>query len=332
MKGFRNHMEDWMCQYKIDKLKIHGQGKWRGQRYPHILPQDLWFLNMWDGICFKAVKHFDQSQIRWHDQKHNLLSSQILCINLFFPLREHPDLLKLWLSSRLADVEEVTDLDFEYIGPDDTQEPSGYRNYFKEEGSRGQNRTSADVAVIWRDSKGSKNLLLLEFKFTEGDFGACSRYPNMDSKRCYSSREIIRSPHTQCYRAQVGRLYWHFILADDSPFRQELLTSEVYCPFRYDFYQLMRNQLLAHCIQRDPEEHYKKVEFGVMYHTDNERLTNMSRPFNKEKDPLKAWHKLLISPDSFHVFTIQGFLESVGSNLPSDLVDWRKYLEEKYLL
>jgi len=332
MKDFRNRMEDWMHRYKTEKLKLHEQGKWRGRQYPHILPQDLWFLNMWEGVCFKAVKYFDKSQIRWHAQKHNLLSSQILCINLFFPLREHPELLKLWLSSRLADVEEVTDLDFEYIGPDDPQEPSGYRNYFNEEGSRGQNRTSADVAVTWRNSEGSKNLLLLEFKFTEANFGVCSRYPNMDSKRCLSSREVVRSPRTKCYRAQVGRHYWDYISAGNSPFRQELLTAEGYCPFRYDFYQLMRNQLLAHCIQTDPKEHYNKVDFSIMYHTDNDRLMIMSRPFNKEKDPLKAWQKLLSYPDTFHVFTIQGLLEVVGGNLPSNLVDWRKYLEQKYRL
>ena len=332
MKDFRNRMEDWMRRYKTEKLKLHEQGKWRGRQYPHILPQDLWFLNMWEGVCFKAVKYFDKSQIRWHAQKHNLLSSQILCINLFFPLKEHLELLKLWLSSRLADVEEVIDLDFEYIGPDDPQEPSGYRNYFKEAGSRGQNRTSADVAVTWRNSKGSKNLPLLELKFTEPNFGECSRQGNPDRRRCLSSREVVRSPHTQCYRTEVGRPYWDIILGSDSPLRQDLLTAEAFCPFRYDFYQLMRNQLLAHCIQRDPEVNYDRVEFGVMYHADNEMLMHMRRPFDKEKNPLKAWRSFLIDPDSFHSFTIQELLETIEPKLPVDLVDWRRYLEERYLL
>jgi len=107
MKSFRSQMEDWMCQYKVDKLQIQEHGKWRGQQYPHILPQDLWFLNLWEETCFRAVKYFDKLQIKWHDQKHNLLSSQILCINLFFPLREHPELLKLWPCSSLVGVERV---------------------------------------------------------------------------------------------------------------------------------------------------------------------------------------------------------------------------------
>ena len=94
----------------------------------------------------------------------------------------------------------------------------------------------------------------------------------------------------------------------------------------------MRNQVLAHCIQRDPEMNYDKVKFGVMYHSDNETLMNMGRPFDREKDPLKAWQKLLREPDTFHSFTIQQLLDTIEPKLPVDLVDWRRYLKEKYLL
>jgi len=58
----------------------------------------------------------------------------------------------------------------------------------------------------------------------------------------------------------------------------------------------------------------------------------MIRPFDKEKNPLKAWRKLLRDPDTFHSFTIQEFLETIEPKLPLDLVGWRRYLEEKYLL
>lgn len=321
-----------MCHYKTDTLKVPEQGTWGRRYYPHLLPQHSWVLNLWEGICFKAVEHFAQSQISWHDQKYNLLSSQILRVNLFFPLKDHPDLLKLWLSSDLADVQVVTGLDFEYVGPDDLQDASGYRNYLKESGSRGQNRTSADVAITWHDSKQSTNLLLLEFKFTEPNFGECSRQGNPDRRRCLSSREIVRSPQRQCYRAEVGRRYWDIILSSDSPLRQDLLTIEAFCPFRYDFYQLMRNQLLAQCIQKDPEVNYNKVEFGVMYHADNEMLMHMRRPFHEEKDPLKAWRTLLRNPVTFHSFTIQELLETIEPKLSADLVNWRRYLKEKCLL
>lgn len=132
--------------------------------------------------------------------------------------------------------------------------------------------------------------------------------------------------------AEVGRLYWDIILASDSPFRQDRLTVEAICPFRYDFYQLMRNQVLAHCIQRDRELNYGKVEFGVMYHGDNDKLMDMRRSFDGEKDPIKAWQKLLRKPSTFHSFTIQRFLSTIEPKLPVDLVNWRRYLKEKHLL
>ncbi len=332
MKSFRSRMADWVHQYKIDKLQIKEHGKWRGQQYPHILPQDLWFLNLYEGSSFDAVKYFDKLRIKWHDQKHNLLSSQILCINLFFPLWNHPDIFKFWLSSHFADVQKVTNIDFEYIGPRDEYDPSGYRNYLNEPGNRGQNRTSSDVAVTWQDSKQNTNLLLLEFKFIEPNFGECSKQGNPNRKRCMSSKEIVQSPKTQCYRAELDRRYWNIILADNSPLIQDLLTTEDHCPFRYDFYQLMRNQILAHCIQRDQEMCYNNVEFGVMYHAENEALMRMSRPFGGESNPLKAWQKLLKYPDTFHSFTVQQFLETIEPRLPAGLTDWRKYLSEKYLL
>lgn len=63
MKGFRNQIENWMCQYKIDKLKVPGQGKWKRRYHPHILPQASWVLNLWDGIAYQAVKHFAQNKL-----------------------------------------------------------------------------------------------------------------------------------------------------------------------------------------------------------------------------------------------------------------------------
>ena len=77
---------------------------------------------------------------------------------------------------------------------------------------------------------------------------------------------------------------------------------------------------------------YDRVEFGVMYHTDNDKLIDMRRSFAGEKNPIKAWQKLLRDPDTFHSFTIQGLLETIEPKLPVDLVDWRRYLKEKYLL
>ena len=316
-------MEKHQIEYKTKVLGIEQMGRWRGRHYPHIMPEDSWSLNLWEVISYEAIKYFAQSEIAWHIQKHNLLSSQIMCVNLFFPLKEYLNILKTWLSCHF-DVQNVVILDFEYIGPKG-------KNYFKEDGGRGQNRTSSDLAITWQDKEGKKNMLLLEFKFTEPDFGQCSKAGNPDHKRCLSAKKVVASPQTECYRVEKKeRRYWEYILSSDSPFQKELLTKESYCPFRYDFYQLMRNQLLAHCIQSDPEEDFNRVGFGVIYDAHNEVLTRMSRPFGGERNPLKAWPNLLKNPNTFHVFTVQEFLNTIEPKLHGDLVNWRMYLKQRY--
>ncbi len=323
---FRSVMEARMVQYKNEVLKEQGEGKWRGGCYPHILPEEKWQLNLFEGIRNLAVEEFEKNEIAWHQQKHNLLSGQVLCANLFFPLREHLDVLKPFLSRSFGNVETVIWLDLEYVGPHNED------HYFGEKGGRGQNRTSSDVAITWEDKESDRNLLLLEFKFVESHFGGCSKRPGQDLSLCNSVEKVIAAPKENCYRARVGRKYWDIILSHDSPLRKEALTTEKYCLFRYDFYQLMRNQLLAHCIENDPEAGFKRVDFGVMYHADNEALLTMARPFDGEKDPLKAWLKLLKDPSKskFHTFTIQEFLRTVDRNLPENLSSWRNFLRQKY--
>lgn len=308
-------MREQQARYKTATLGITAQGKWRGKEYPHILPKDCWSLNLWEEISYKAILNFEKSAIAWHKYKHNLLSSQVICVNIFFPLKKHLDVLEPWLSSHFGDVESVVDLDFEYIGPEST-------NYFGETGSRGQNRTSSDVSITWLDKAKRKNMLLLEFKFTQPDFGQCSKQGNPKPERCFYSRKVVAFPQTECYRVEdKKRRYWEYVLSSNSPFRREVLTTERFCPFRYDFYQLMRNQLLAHRIQSDPEAVFDRVEFGVIYHADNDKLLRMSHPFGGERNPLEAWPTLLRNPHTFHAFTVQDLISTIEERLPDPLIE-----------
>ena len=323
MQDFKEQMKEDQTEYKTKVLRITEMGKSAiGNPYPHLIPNTKWEYNLWEGVREEAPHYFRKKGIAWHRQRHNLLSSQIMCVNLFFPLKEHLDVLKPWLFSQFPDVEKVTDLDFEYIGPE---------NYFRELGGRGQNMTSSDLAITWLDGAKRRNMLLLEFKFTEPDFGQCSKRQNPNPNRCLSSKKVVASPKTQCHRAELGRTYWDIILSRDSPVLKKCLTAARYCPFRYDFYQLMRNQLLAHCIQSDSKSGFDKVKFGVIYHVDNDDLLRMSHPFGGERNPLKAWPTLLRNPETFHASTVQDFLRTIKkASLPDDLTGWRTYLEKRY--
>lgn len=323
MQDFFERMKEHQIKYKAEVLGIAEMGaSKRGNLYAHLLPKGSWDYNLWEGIRNEARSYFGAKGIAWHDQNYNLLSSQALCINVFFLFRRHLDILGKFISQYFTDLEKVIDLDFEYIGP---------KNYFKERGGRGQNRTSSDVAVLWLDKEKRGRMLLLEFKFTETGFGECGQKNNPLPKRCLNSSKVISSPQRECYRAEVGRTYWSRILSSDSPFRKELLTAESFCPFRYDFYQLMRNQLLAHCIQSDPSSCLARVDFGVFYHSENQALVEMPHPFSGERNPLKAWPKVLKNPDTFHTFTMQDFLKTIEPYLSDTLLGWRSYLKQRYV-
>ena len=311
-RTFYEEMKAKMVTYKTDNMDI----------YEHILPARQWTLNLWSGIRRTAVDYFRRKKIKWHKEKDNLLSSQILCVNIFFPLKNHTYLLEGFLREFYPSLAEVTDIDFEYIGRE---------NYFKERGGRGYNRTSADVAITWEDTEGKNNLLLVEFKFTEPNFGECSKSGNPDRDRCNHGELVISSHKTECYRSERRRTYWDKMLPE-GPFILEMLSKTQYCPFRYDFYQLMRNQLLAKCIAEDKDSGFSIVEFAVCYDDRNKTLLNLSHPVDGDSNPLTNWKSFLKNPSSFKHFTIQQFLEYIGhiDNLPSELEQWRAYLNKRY--
>jgi len=311
-KAFYEEMKAKMITYKKDNMDI----------YEHILPARQWTLNLWSGICRTAVDYFRRKKIKWHKEKDNLLSSQILCVNIFFPLKNYMFLLDGFLREFYPSLATVTDIDFEYVGRE---------NYFHERGGRGYNRTSADIAIAWEDTKGKKNLMLVEFKFTEPNFGECSKSANPDQERCNHGKLVISSPKTECYRSEVGRTYWDKILPE-GPFILKMLSKTKYCPFRYDFYQLMRNQLLAKCIADDRDSEFYAAEFAVCYDDRNKTLLNLSHPIDDDSNPLTIWQSFLKNPSSFKYFTIQRLMEHIDhiDNLPSEMKQWRAYLNKRY--
>jgi len=327
MSDFRSKMESAAVRHKETDLGVRTCGKWQGAEYRHILPPELWDLNLWEPIRDSATAHFREEGISWHNQRHNLLSSQVQCVNVFFPLRDAQELLGPVLVNYLPRLARVGRMHFECIGN---------KNYLNEPGTRGRMRTSADVALEWYDAHNSKNLLLLEYKFTETAFGGCSgaKSPgNKDKSRCRRASEVAGAPDRMCYLVDPHRRpYWEIALASDGPLRPDLLARESYCPFRYDLQQLMRNQFLAHQIESDPGSGFDSATFGVVYHEDNEQLLRMGHPFGGERNPFTAWRGLLRKPGRFIALTIQELLASVDSRLPSDLARWREFLHARYEL
>ena len=113
MQDFYEEMKNKQVGYKGQVLDVEACGNWRGKSYCHILPEDRWELNLCDTIREEAQRYFSDNEIGWHRDRHNMLSSQAMCVNIFFPLKQQLNALKPWLLGRFADVEKVTSLDFE---------------------------------------------------------------------------------------------------------------------------------------------------------------------------------------------------------------------------
>ena len=66
MSDFRSRMETMAIRYKDEVLGVRKRGKWRGSEYRHILPIELWDLNLWEQIRARARIHFLEEEIAWH--------------------------------------------------------------------------------------------------------------------------------------------------------------------------------------------------------------------------------------------------------------------------
>lgn len=103
-----------------------------------------------------------------------------------------------------------------------------------------QSRTSIDVLLST-----PQRSVAIECKFTEQEFGTCSRtdrkqYPDLN-KYCDGNYLVQGGRRHRCALTEIGRLYWEHLphLFDWSADR-----DHVPCPFK-DVYQLARNALVA---------------------------------------------------------------------------------------
>ena len=119
---------------------------------------------------------FEQLGIQWHSYIGHGRSSQACCINFLMPLADKPGLLSRWVGKllsieapRMLPVEKQAAgahryVAFEYTGPADL-------DYLGEADGRtpkrGAHATASDAAVAYIGADGRRNLLLIEWKYSE---------------------------------------------------------------------------------------------------------------------------------------------------------------------
>lgn len=301
-------------------------GRWRGNPYPHILPEGHQQKALFDPFVIPYMQAHD---IAFHAESLNLRSSQACCLNFLYRLRGNLELASRVLKAWLPGLDRVTGIEFEYTGPEVVTkwlgEPAG--------GKRGVHRTSVDAAVWWADHDLRLRLTLLEWKYTEKEFGSCGGYsskgnPNPDRCRTLDVGSI--EPIKDCYLVKGDTLrnrrrYWEHM--EDAGVRVREFVGNG-CPLRGPLYQLLRLQLMADWLRTNTQN---EVEVAVACFKGNTALMRSPRYLNYlDRNLPSAWQSLLAEPNKFRVLYVEDLMAHCDSVPDVARSPWRTYLRERY--
>lgn len=253
--------------------------------FPYCLPPEYASFNLLPGVRDGAIALFSDLGIPWHDSvdggpSNHLRDSQVQCVNALFPMVNGPSRIQRAFG-HLVDIDEVLEIEpgrfltFEYIGPVD---------YFDEgHGAprvRGTKCTSVDAAFRYRNSTGSVELALVEWKYTE-------------------QYQTVRKPSASKDAKRVARYRADYLDADGT-LNSDLIDFE--WMLDEPFYQLMRQQLLAHRLELDHAEGADAVRvLNVLSPENLEYQTSLTRRQHRELGSTvdEVWRRLLRRPDRF---------------------------------
>ena len=98
-------------------------------------------------------------------------SSQVQCVNFLYPFADKPEALRTLLSPNFPNIQSMLPMEgegqvvsFEWIGLDNYLGEKIRRNSSR---TRGANFTSADAAVMFLRQDGKRQIVLIEWKYTE---------------------------------------------------------------------------------------------------------------------------------------------------------------------
>ncbi len=316
-------------------------GTWNKTPRPWIVPPRLWEEGLWQGIRSGAdnplSEYLKKNNVQKHRDAHNLKSSWVMCANLYFPFRRSGrdrDLLASFLRAHVApQIESLDEIELEYA-EDGTLRPS--RLLGEAGGRRGAGQTSPDLGLL---VNGGRGLVLVENKFTEGDFSRCSaskkpkepkgneaRPGNPDPERCNHVLAVAEDPGGQCHQSVWGRRYWEHLapVVDRSA-----LATLPWCPAARRGYQLFRQTALAEGIARSG-----KYELTVSAVAVDERNSELNVSLRRSGiSELRRWGQLFRGRAHFAVFTHQQWVDWVRDHADDGRWDeWLFWIGARYAI
>jgi hypothetical protein len=295
------------------------EGYYKNHPYPFCLPRDHATENLFPGIRQPILDYFSRNKIKWHDGQHgnpsnHMCDSQVCCANFLFPFYDQPAALAALLRpiypfiECMLPIEDGQYVAFEWIGQ---------RNYLGEKISRngqrtrGANFTSADAAVLFKRNDGRRQIALIEWKYTESYYPTWLRYARSGTDRT--------------------TIYQHLFFADDCPLAKELIPS-FDSLFYEPFYQFMRQQFLAHEMEKAEELGASVVSLLHLSPAHNRDFTRTTSPdlAGLDTSATGVWNHLVKNPDRFQAEYVENVFGDVPIQAYPQLIEWWHYIVTRY--
>lgn len=294
-------------------------GVYKGKPRSFCLPLSCAEENLYPDIRQTAPAYFAAYSIKWHDGQNgkpsnHLCDSQVCCVNFLFPFADKPTALAKVLRPIFPDLHKMLPVEneqfvaFEWIG---------HKNYLNErmprhgKRTRGANFTSADAVVLFERSDGKRQIVLIEWKYTESYSSASLKVAKSGTDR------------TKIYRPLYKR--------EDCPLNKALLPN-FDALFYEPFYQLMRQQLLAYEMEKARELNADVVSvlhIAPQQNTDFYRITSPELK-NLGETATDVWAKLVRLEGRFTRVSTERLFGTMSPEEVPEMQAWITYIGQRY--
>jgi hypothetical protein len=327
---FRKEQIKLQKEWKQKQNDISKENGWYNKKQAeHIIPESEWIMTIWKPLRQKLANYLRDENLDKHTGAHDLLSSWVLCSNLYFGTfinEDFKELFRQFIEKKISiKIEKIDTIYLEFV-PSERSKP----NLLGEPG--GIKQTTPDVAIIFSSSK-EKGLILVECKYTESSFYNCfgrkekdnsGKIVNPNPKNCDEIATIENNCLFNNSKKWI-RKYWNYLKIS-----KDGLKKLKKCPACTGGYQLVRQQSLAEGIIKCGNYEYENVWSCVAYDRRNEKLMkSMKRVgINSVKN---EWRKLFDIKTKFIVWEHQEWVEYVRENGKGEFENnWISYINERY--
>jgi hypothetical protein len=294
-------------------------GVYKDKPYAFCLPIECAEQNLIPEIRESALSHFAEHNIKWHDGQNgkpsnHLCSSQVCCVNFLFPFADKPDALAYVLCPVFPEIELMLPVEsgryvsFEWIGRENYL---GERIQQNSQRTRGANFTSADSIVMFERKDKKRQVVLIEWKYTESYGGTFLKFSDSGTDR-------------------TG-IYKHLFERHDCPINKDILPS-FDSLFYEPFYQLMRQQFLAQEMEKAHELGADIVSVLHIAPAQNYDFRKVTSPELEKvgESAVGIWKKLCTPEGRFISISTEQLFGTLSTKQLPEIKPWVDYIHARY--